>query len=130
VTATSAAEPVLRRDWLAPGTHVNAVGACLPRVRELDTATMAGAALYADSRESVLAESGDYLLAAADGAIGPGHIRAEIGDVLAAGAGGRRDASEITVFESLGLAVEDLAAADLAYRTASERRLGTWVDFG
>ena len=135
VTVTTAAEPVLRRDWLAPGAHVNAVGACLPRVRELDTATMADAALFADSRESVLAEAGDYLLAAAESAIGPGHIRAEIGDLLAAesaasGAAGRRDASEITVFESLGLAVEDLAAADLAYWTARDRGLGTSVDFG
>jgi ornithine cyclodeaminase/alanine dehydrogenase-like protein (mu-crystallin family) len=130
VTATTAAQPVLRRDWLAPGTHVNAVGACLPGVRELDTATMADAALFADSRESVLAESGDYLLAAAEGAIGPGHIRAEIGDLLAAGAAGRRQAAEITVFESLGLAVEDLAAADLAYQTARKGGIGTWVEFG
>jgi len=136
VTATNSAEPVLRREWLAPGTHINAVGACLPHARELDTATMRDAALFADSRESVLAESGDYLLAAAEGAIGPGHIRAEIGDLLAgltasgpgaaAGAGG---AGQITVFESLGLAVEDLAAAVLAYRTAKERRIGVTVDF-
>jgi len=132
VTATSSPAPVLQAGWLAPGTHVNAVGACLPHTRELDTATVAGAALFADSRESVLAESGDYLLAAADGAIGPGHIRAEIGDLLAGLAPGlgRRDADEITVFESLGLAVEDLAAATMAFQAAPERDAGTWVDFG
>jgi len=137
VTATSSAVPVLRRGWLAPGTHVNAVGACLPAVRELDTATVAAAGLYADSRESVLAEAGDYLLAAAEGAVGPGHIRAEIGDLLAGTDGtdgtdglGRRSADEITVFESLGLAIEDLAAAAVAYEAAGASGLGCWVDFG
>jgi ornithine cyclodeaminase/alanine dehydrogenase-like protein (mu-crystallin family) len=129
VTATSAAEPVVRREWLDPGTHVNAVGACLPHVRELDTATMAAAALFADSRESVLAESGDYVLAAAEGAMGPDGIRAEIGEILAGTATGRRNAAEITVFESLGLAVEDLAAAVLACQTAHERGIGASVGF-
>lgn len=131
VTATNSAEPVLHRDWLAPGTHINAVGACLPQAREIDTETIAAAALFADSRESVLAESGDYLLAAAEGAVGPGHIRAEIGDLLAglAPGRGRADPDEITVFESLGLAVEDLAAAAVAYRTARERGTGTWIEF-
>ena len=132
VTATSSPVPVLDRDWLAPGTHVNAVGACLPHARELDTATVAGAALFGDSRESVLTESGDYRLAAAEGAIGPGHIRAELGDVLAglAPGQGRRDDDEITVFESLGLAIEDLAAAAVAYHAARESGEGSWVDFG
>jgi ornithine cyclodeaminase/alanine dehydrogenase-like protein (mu-crystallin family) len=129
VTATSSAEPVLRREWLAPGAHINAVGACLPQTRELDTATMAAAALFADSRESVLAESGDYLLAAAEGAIGPGHIRAELGEVLTGGAPGRSSGTEITVFESLGLAVEDLAAAVLAYQNAVAVGEGSWVEF-
>jgi ornithine cyclodeaminase/alanine dehydrogenase-like protein (mu-crystallin family) len=129
VTATNSAEPVLRREWLAPGAHVNAVGACVPQTRELDTATMAAAALFADSRESVLAESGDFRLAAADGAIGPDHIRAEIGEVLTGRAPGRADDDEVTVFESLGLAVEDLAAAALAYRKAAGLGTGAWVEF-
>jgi ornithine cyclodeaminase/alanine dehydrogenase-like protein (mu-crystallin family) len=129
VTATSSAEPVLRREWLAPGAHVNAVGACVPQARELDTATMAAAALFADSRESVLAESGDFRLAEAEGAIGPEHIRAEIGEVLTGRAPGRAGDDEVTVFESLGLAVEDLAAAALAYRKAGELGAGTWVEF-
>jgi ornithine cyclodeaminase/alanine dehydrogenase-like protein (mu-crystallin family) len=129
VTATSSAEPVLRREWLAPGTHVNAVGACVPQARELDTATMVAASLFADSRESVLAESGDFRLAEAEGAIGPEHIRAEIGEVLAGRAPGRADDDEITVFESLGLAVEDLAAAMLAYRKAAALGTGTWAEF-
>jgi ornithine cyclodeaminase/alanine dehydrogenase-like protein (mu-crystallin family) len=129
VTATNAVEPVIRREWLTPGVHINAVGACLPHQRELDTATVADAALFCDSRESVLAEAGDYVLAAAEGAIGPGHIQAEVGDLLAAGQPGRTGERELTVFESLGLAVEDLAAAGVAYRTAAERGAGTWVDF-
>jgi len=122
VTATSATQPVLRRDWIAPGAHINAVGACLPGARELDTATVAAGVLVADRRESVLAESGDYRLAATDGAVGPDHIRAELGELLVGAARGRAAADEITIFESLGLAVEDLAAADLAYRRAAERK--------
>ena len=129
VTATSSAEPVLRRDWLAPGAHVNAVGACVPQARELDTETMAAAALFTDSRESAASEAGDYVLARAAGAIGPDHIRAELGEVLAGTAPGRADDAEITVFESLGLAVEDLAAAALAYRKAAELGSGSWVEF-
>lgn len=135
VTATSSARPVIRREWLSPGVHINAVGACLPHARELDTATIADAALFCDSRESVLAEAGDYVLAAAEGAIRPGHIQAEIGDLLAEaedglGTGaGRTGEREITVFESLGLAVEDLAAANVAYQAAAERGAGTWIDF-
>jgi ornithine cyclodeaminase/alanine dehydrogenase-like protein (mu-crystallin family) len=129
VTATTAAAPVLQRAWLDPGVHINAVGACLPESRELDSATVADAAVFVDSRESALAESGDIRLALADQAIGAGHIRAEIGEVLTGAARGRTDDSEITVFESLGLAVEDLAAALGAYRRAAELGAGTWVDF-
>jgi ornithine cyclodeaminase len=131
VTATNSTEPVIRREWLTPGVHINAVGACLPHIRELDTATVAGAALFGDSRDSVLAEAGDYVLAAAEGAIGPDHIQAELGELLAGGSGhpGRTGEREITIFESLGLAVEDLAAAALAYRIAWDRGLGTWIDF-
>jgi ornithine cyclodeaminase/alanine dehydrogenase-like protein (mu-crystallin family) len=134
VTATSSAQPVLDRDWLAPGTHVNAVGACLPAARELDTATVAAAALFADRRDSMLAESGDYLLAAAEGAVGPEQIRAELGDLLAGTAAGRASAAEITVFESLGLAIEDLAAAARACSAAAATRgtaaqIGTWLQF-
>lgn len=129
VTATSSAEPVLRREWLAPGTHINAIGACLPRHRELDAHTVAAAGFFADSRESVRGESGDFLLALAEGAIGPDHIRAELGEILIGSAPGRADDQEITVFESLGVAVEDLAAAALAYRKAAESGTGAWLEF-
>lgn len=129
VTATTSAEPLLRREWLAPGVHVNAVGSSVPTARELDGQTMAAAALFADSRESAERESGDYVLALAEGAIGPGAIRGEIGDVLAGSATGRQRDDEITVFDSVGMAVEDLAAATLAYSRARQAGAGTWVEF-
>jgi ornithine cyclodeaminase/alanine dehydrogenase-like protein (mu-crystallin family) len=129
VTATSSPVPVLERGWLSEGTHVNAVGAHTAGTRELDGATVAAAAFFADSRESVRSESGDFLLALADGLIGPDHIRAELGEVLTGQAPGRTGPQQITVFESLGLAVEDLAAASLAYRRASTAGLGCDVDF-
>ncbi len=129
VTATSSAEPVLQHGWLTAGAHINAVGACVPAARELDAATMAAAALFADSRASVSSESGDYLLALAEGAIRPDHVRAEIGELLAGQAPGRGSAQEITVFESLGLAVEDLAAAAHAYGKARALGAGSWAEF-
>ena len=82
VTATSAREPIVRREWLAEGAHVNAVGSSIPTTRELDTATMAAAALYVDRRESTLNEAGDYLFPMREGAIGPDSIRGEIGELL------------------------------------------------
>jgi ornithine cyclodeaminase/alanine dehydrogenase-like protein (mu-crystallin family) len=129
VTATSSAEPVLQKAWLEPGVHINAVGACVPQARELDAETMAAAAVFADSRESVANEAGDYVLAQAEGAIGPDHVRAELGEVLTGAAPGRAADAEITVFESLGLAIEDLVAARVAYRNAADQGAGTWVDF-
>src|SRR5581483_10477556 len=99
----------------APGAHVNAVAASTPRARELDSATVAAAALFCDSRESLRNEAGDFRGAVADGLItGEEHVRAELGEVLAGLAPGRRDETELTLFRSLGLAVEDLAAAQLA----------------
>jgi ornithine cyclodeaminase len=129
VTATSSAQPVLNRDWIAPGTHINAVGACLPHQRELDTATIAAGVLFADRRDSLVAESGDYVLAAAEGAVTPDRIRAELGELLLGTATGRASEDEITIFESLGLAIEDLAAARRVYELAAETGAGSWTDF-
>jgi ornithine cyclodeaminase/alanine dehydrogenase-like protein (mu-crystallin family) len=112
VTATSSPRPVLRREWLRPGTHVNAVGACLPTDREIDTATMAEA-----ERE----------LVAAGRAVNP--VRAELGELLTGTAPGRADDDEITLFESLGLAAEDLAAASFVYEKAKGLGAGTAADF-
>jgi ornithine cyclodeaminase len=128
VTATAAPEPIVQRAWFKDGAHVNAVGSSIPTTRELDTATMADAALYVDRRESTVNESGDYLFAARDGAIGPDHIRGEIGELLIGTAQGRQSDSELTVFKSLGLAVEDLAAAELVLKRAEAEGAGVEVD--
>jgi ornithine cyclodeaminase len=129
VTATSSEEPVIRREWLKDGVHINAVGACFPNTRELDSDTVAASTFIADRRESAENESGDYRLALADGAIGEGHIAAELGDVLTGKHAGRTSADEITVFESLGVAVEDLFAAEYVYRRARETGRGIAADF-
>jgi ornithine cyclodeaminase/alanine dehydrogenase-like protein (mu-crystallin family) len=129
VTATSSREPVLRREWIEPGTHINAVGSSIAAARELDTATMAAASLFVDRRESTLNESGDYLFAARDGAIDASHIRAELGELLLGTAGGRTAPGEITLFKSLGLAIEDLASAAFLFEKAQRLGRGTWVEF-
>jgi ornithine cyclodeaminase/alanine dehydrogenase-like protein (mu-crystallin family) len=129
VTATSSPEPIVRKEWLAPGAHVNAVGSSIPTARELDAPTVAAASLFADARESMFNEGGDYLFAVREAGIGPDHIRAELGDVLIGSHEGRRAADELTVFKSLGLAVEDLAAAEHVYARAREAGAGTAVPF-
>jgi ornithine cyclodeaminase/alanine dehydrogenase-like protein (mu-crystallin family) len=130
VTATSSREPVLRREWLSPGVHINAVGSSIAAARELDGATVAAAALFVDRRESTVNESGDYLFAVREGAIaGPDHIRAELGELLTGQAQGRRSAGEITLFKSLGLAIEDLASASFLYEKATRLGRGTVVDW-
>ncbi len=129
VTVTSAREPVFAHGWLATGAHVNAVGASLPTHRELPTETVAAAALFCDSRESVRHEAGEFRRAMEEGAIsGEDHIRAELGEVLAGAAPGRTGDTELTVFRSLGIGVEDLAAARVAVEEARRRGLGTEVE--
>jgi alanine dehydrogenase len=117
-TVTAAREPVLLGEWIAPGAHVNAAGASTPNARELDAAAVARSRLFTDRRESLFAESGDFLLARAEGAITDDHIRGEIGEVLEGKVRGRRTDGEITLFKSLGIAVEDLAAGWHVYRKA------------
>jgi ornithine cyclodeaminase/alanine dehydrogenase-like protein (mu-crystallin family) len=129
VTATSAKEPVLRREWIAAGTHINAVGSSIPAARELDGAAVAAASLFVDRRESTINESGDFLFAVREGLIDQSHIRAELGELLEGTAEGRTTEKEITLFKSLGLAVEDLAAAAFLYDKARREERGTWVDF-
>jgi len=128
VTATTSPEPVLRLAWLKEGAHVNAVGASVPSSRELDSETVAAAALFADRRESLVNESGEYLFALREGAITPEHVRGELGEVLVGAVEGRRDDAELTVFKSLGLAVEDLAAAEHVVRRARAEGAGVEVD--
>jgi ornithine cyclodeaminase len=127
-TVTSAREPVLRGEWLSPGAHVNAVGACSPPARELDAAAVARSRFFVDRRESALAEAGDFLLAREEGAVTDDHIRGELGDVLAGRVAGRTSEADVTVFESLGIGVEDVASARYLYDEATRAGAGAWVD--
>lgn len=129
VTATSSKEPVLLRTWIAPGTHINAVGSSVSTSRELDSAAVAASSLFVDRRESTVSESGDYLFALRDGAISEDHIRGEIGEIMIGKAKGRTSAGEITLFKSLGLAIEDLASAAFLYDKARRLDAGKTVDF-
>jgi ornithine cyclodeaminase len=130
VTATNSRDPIVKREWIAPGTHINAVGSSIAAARELDGATVAAASLFVDRRESTVNESGDYLFALREGAIGgEGHIRAEIGELLTGAAPGRTSPDEITLFKSLGLAIEDLAAAALLYEKGRRDGRGTAIAF-
>lgn len=128
VTVTSSPDPILRREWLKDGAHVNAVGSSIPTTRELDTATMAAASLFVDRRESTVNEAGDYLFALREGAITPAAIKGEIGEVLIGSVQGRSSEDELTVFKSLGLAVEDLAAAEFVLQRAEAENAGAVVE--
>ena len=131
-TVTSSREPVLLGDWLAPGTHVNAVGASLATSRELDSAAVVKARLYVDRRESTVNEGGDFLVPKREGLIGDDHIVGEIGELLVdpPRIPGRRSPDEITLFKSLGLAIEDVAAARRVYDRAVATGAGTWLELG
>ncbi len=124
-TLTGSAEPILDGAWLAPGAHVNAVGASSPRYRELATSAVLRCSFFGDSRESVFNESGDFLIPFTEGAIDQDFFRGELGQVLIGAIPGRTAAEEITLFKSLGLAIEDLAAARLAFAVAAAKDLGT-----
>lgn len=124
VLATASREPVVRGAWIAGGTHVCAVGACRPDQRETDTDLMRRARLFVDSRTAALAESGDILLPIAEGAFGAAHIAGELGELISGRVPGRASAADVTLFKSLGMAVEDIAAAHMAYTRAAERGLG------
>jgi ornithine cyclodeaminase len=116
-TVSAARQPVVRGEWLSPGTHVNAVGASTPDTRELDTAAVVKGALWVDSRKAAIAEAGDYLIARAEAGEAVA-IRGELSELVADRAAGRTSDDEITIFKSLGLAVEDAAAARLVWERA------------
>lgn len=129
-TTTSAREPVLLGEWLTPGVHINAVGSSIPLARELDTDAVARSRLFVDRRESAVNEAGDYLIPRKEGIIGDTHILGEIGEILCGQIAGRQSDDEITLFKSLGLAVEDIAAAHLVYQKAMQKGVGCLVEFG
>jgi len=129
-TTTSAREPILKGDWISPGAHINAVGSSVPSTRELDTSAVAKSRLFVDRRESAVNEAGDFLFPMREGVISEKHILGEIGEVLMGKLKGRTSPEEITLFKSLGLAIEDLASAHYIYHKAREKKAGTLVELG
>jgi alanine dehydrogenase len=127
VTATTSNTPVLSREWLKPGAHINAVGSHRPDQREIDGPTVARAKVVVDSREAIMAECGDILLAIKEGSISESHIHGEIGDILAGIRPARSGTDEITLYKSVGIAIQDVATANLVYHRALEQRIGTDV---
>jgi ornithine cyclodeaminase/alanine dehydrogenase-like protein (mu-crystallin family) len=128
VTVTTAKEPIVNADWLKPGAHINAVGSHRPDLREIDGATLKRAKVVVDSREAIMAECGDILLALKEKSISEADIHGEIGAVLAGSKTGRSSAGEITLFKSVGIAIQDVATAQLVYRKALEQNVGTNVE--
>jgi alanine dehydrogenase len=120
-TVSASREPILEGAWLKPGAHINAAGASVPGFRELDFATVLAARVVVDRRESALNEADDLRVPLREGAIAEDHIVAELADVVSGAVEGRTSESEITMFKSLGLAIEDLAAAHGVYEVVSCR---------
>ncbi len=129
-TTTGASEPILEGGWLAPGAHVNAVGACFPSARELDTEAVKRARVFVDCRESAMHEAGDLLIPIREGALDASHLQGEIGDVLLDRVEGRTGPHDVTLFKSLGIAIEDVAAVEHVYRKARDANVGTRVEIG
>ncbi len=127
-TVTTAKDPILSADWLKPGVHINAVGSHRPDIREIDGATIKGAKLVVDSRAAIKSECGDILLAIREGAIAEDHVTAEIGEVLTGSKPGRVSTEEITLYKSVGIALQDVATAQLVYRKALDHKVGTIVE--
>src|SRR6202140_2002550 len=127
VLVTASPKPVISDAWVKPGACVISVGACRPNQREMDPALVARARVIVDSRAAALQESGDIVMGIQEGRFGEDHIAAELGQVAANPSLGRTAADEIMVFKSLGMAVEDVAAADLAYRRANKMERGAAI---
>jgi len=128
VTVTTAKEPILKQEWLKPGAHINAVGSHRPDLREIDGATLAHAKIVVDSREAIMAECGDILFAIKEGSIAAESIHGEIGEVLAGTKSGRQSKDELTLYKSVGIAIQDVATANLVYQKALQQGVGTNVE--
>jgi ornithine cyclodeaminase len=124
VLATSSSEPVVQNEWINAGAHVISVGACRPDQREMDPALVQRGRLFVDSRAAALSESGDVVLGIQEHRFTRSHIAGEIGELILGKVEGRRSPRDVTIFKSLGLAVEDVAAADLVYRRAVTQDIG------
>lgn len=118
-TVTPAKEPILRYEWVKPGAHINAVGACAPAARELDSNLVLHSHFFCDNRESILHESGDFLIPMQEGLYGEEHLAGTVGEVLLGRIPGRTSPEEITIFEAVGMAVEDIACGIYLYEQAA-----------
>jgi alanine dehydrogenase len=125
VAASSAVQPLFDGAWLAPGQHINGIGSHAPAARELDTETVRRSKVFPDSIDACLVEAGDFLLPLQEGAITKEHFRASLGDVIAGLKPGRESEDEITLFKSVGLALQDVSVAHVVYSKAVEAGLGT-----
>lgn len=127
-TATNSSTPLFDGAWLRPGTHINGIGSYTRTMRELDSATMLRSRVYVDGRTAALAEAGDIVIPIAEGAFTYEHVVGEIGAVLLGAAPGRTSPDEITVFKSVGMAVQDAVTATIVYRRAREQGFGQEVE--
>lgn len=125
---TSASEPVISGTDLQPGQHLNLVGSAIPSTAEVDTETVRRARFYVDSRQSAMAAAGELLRAIRDGAVDESHVLGEIGDVIDGRVEGRRNSSDITVYKSLGISAQDLAAAHAVWSRVCTKGIGTEFD--
>ena len=124
VLATASHQPVVERDWIAGGTHICAVGACRPDQREMESRLVQTGRVFVDSRTAALSEAGDLVIPIKEGGITADHIAGELGALAAGQVRGRSSDDEVTIFKSLGLAVEDVAAGDLVLTRAKAQGLG------
>ncbi len=129
VAASSATEPIFNGGWLEAGQHVNAVGSHAPHARELDSKTVVRAKVFVDSVDACLAEAGDLLIPMKEGVIGKDHIRGGLGEVVARMKPGREYDEEITLFKSVGLALQDASTAQMVYQMALKQRAGVEYTF-
>jgi len=127
ICASTARTPVFKGEWLEPGMHINATGSHTPDTRELDTATIKRSKVVVDSREAALKEAGDLLIPIGEKSISSQHIWAELGEIILGKKEGRTSSQEITLFKSVGLALQDVSTAAVAYRKAIEQRKGIEV---
>lgn len=127
LTATTSPTPVFLGEWVAPGTHICGIGSFKPTTRELDTYIVRKAKIVVDSREASLEEAGDLIIPLQEGAITKDHIYAELGEIASRKKLARETEDEITLFKSVGLAIQDAAAAKLVYERACERQIGTEI---
>jgi alanine dehydrogenase len=122
-TTTASPTPVVMGEWIRKGAHINAVGSCTPVTRELDTAAIVHSKLYTDKYESLFKESGDFIIPEKEGIINDDHVKGELGEVITGIKKGRENNDEITVFKSLGIAIEDIYAAHYVYQALLQKTI-------